>query len=147
MNILVVNGPNINLLGTRETEVYGKTSLEEINRALSVEAKSLGANLSFFQSNIEGEIVDFIHQNRDARGMIINPAALTHSSISIRDAISAVSMPVVEVHLSNVHAREDFRKVSYIAPVSIGQISGFSWYSYILGLKALVHYIKDTGKK
>ncbi len=147
MNILVVNGPNINLLGTRETEVYGKTSLEEINRALSVEAQSLGANLSFYQSNIEGEIVDYIHRNRDAQGMIINPAALTHSSISIRDAISAVSMPVVEVHLSNIHAREDFRKLSYIAPVSIGQISGFSWYSYILGLNALVHHIKDTGKK
>ncbi len=147
MKILVVNGPNINLLGTRETEVYGTVTLEEINRSLSDEAKTLEVNLVFFQSNSEGEIVDFIHKNRDARGMIINPAALTHSSISIRDAISAVSLPVVEVHLSNIHAREDFRKISYIAPVSIGQISGFSSYSYLLGLKALVNHIKAVEKR
>lgn len=147
MKLLVVNGPNINLLGIRETEVYGMLTLEEINRSLSEEAKALGVNLTFYQSNSEGEIVNFIHKNRDANGMIINPAALTHSSISIRDAISAVSLPVVEVHLSNIHAREDFRKVSYIAPVSIGQISGFSSFSYILGLRALVHHINTTGKR
>jgi 3-dehydroquinate dehydratase-2 len=147
MKILVVNGPNINLLGTRETEVYGTATLEDINRSLNDEAEAAGVSLVFYQSNSEGEIVDFIHKNRDARGMIINPAALTHSSISIRDAISAVSMPVVEVHLSNIHAREDFRKISYIAPVAIGQISGFSSFSYVLGLKALINHIKAAGKR
>lgn len=141
MKILIVNGPNINLLGTREPEIYGSLTLDDIQNELEDYAKSIGVELIFFQSNVEGEIVNAIQKAKyewNCNGIVINPAAYTHTSVAIRDAISAVSLPAVEVHLSNIHAREEFRKNSFIAPVCIGQISGFGSDSYKLGLKGLV---------
>lgn len=144
MKILIVNGPNINLLGTREPEIYGSLTLEDIQNELENYAKSIGVELVFFQSNVEGEIVNAIQKAKyewNCNGIVINPAAYTHTSVAIRDAISAVSLPAVEVHLSNIHAREEFRKNSFIAPVCIGQISGFGSDSYKLGLKGLVYVL------
>lgn len=136
--LLVINGPNLNMLGVREQEVYGTSTLSEIASALNSEASAVGIDLDFIQSNHEGEIIDRIH---DARGkydaLMINPGAYTHYSIAIRDAIKAVELPTVEVHLSNIHAREEFRSKSVIAPVCIGQISGFGANSYIVALKAI----------
>jgi len=140
--ILVVHGPNLNLLGERETGIYGKVSLDDINKTLQDKAKQLDAEVSFFQSNIEGEIVDAIQQAKGKDGILINPAAYTHTSVAIRDALLAVGLPVVEVHLSNIYQREEFRHHSYIAPVAKGQISGFGPMSYILGLEALVDILK-----
>ena len=138
MKILVVNGPNLNLLGTREPEVYGTLTLKKINAELEILAKELGVELEFFQSNVEGEIVNAIQAARGVcSGIVINPAAYTHTSVAIRDAISAVSLPAVEIHISNVHAREEFRKNSLIAPVCAGQIAGFGLDSYRLGLRAI----------
>ena len=142
LTILVINGPNLNLLGTRETDVYGQSSLEDITRLLEEKAKDKELKLNFFQSNIEGEIIDFIHQHKKAQGIIINPAAFTHTSVALRDAISAVALPTVEVHLSNIYSREDFRHHSFLAPVCLGQISGFGIYSYLLGLQALENYLR-----
>lgn len=137
MKILVVHGPNLNLLGTRETEVYGEQTLDDVNAMLSSEAEKLGAEIRTMQSNSEGALIDAI---QDARGwadaIIINPGAYTHTSIALRDAVAAVDLPVIEVHLSNVHAREDFRRHSYIAPVAAGQIVGFGADSYRLALLA-----------
>lgn len=144
--ILVINGPNLNLLGMREKSIYGEKTLDEINAALSNYAEKNSAEIIFYQSNIEGEIIDFIQKNRDYNGLVINPGAYTHTSIAIRDAIAAVSIPAVEVHISNIHSREDFRKHSYIAPVCIGQISGFGMHSYILGLEAVINYLKERGE-
>ncbi|MBP7735829.1 MAG: type II 3-dehydroquinate dehydratase [Spirochaetes bacterium] len=145
--ILVISGPNLNLLGTREPDVYGTRTLEDMKK-LAVEAsKKMNVDLEFIQSNSEGEIIDCIHRNRTAVGMIINPAAFTHTSIAIRDAISAVGIPTVEVHLSNIHAREEFRRKSYIAPVCVGQISGFGIHSYLLGLSALDAYLNERDKR
>lgn len=139
MNILVLHGPNLNLLGVREPEVYGTLTLDDINSALAGLAAELGCSLSIVQSNSEGEIVDTIQAAIGRfNGILINPAAYTHTSVAIRDALSAVSLPVVEVHLSNIHRRESFRRRSYIAPVSVGQICGFGRDSYLLGLRALV---------
>ena len=137
-SILVIHGPNLNLVGVREKKVYGTESYENINHRLLQQAERLGVRVEIFQSNHEGEIIDKIHaafENFD--GIIINPGAYTHYSIAIRDAIKGVDMPAVEVHLSNVHAREEFRAKSVIAPVCKGQISGFGGDSYILGLYAL----------
>jgi len=145
--ILVISGPNLNLLGTREPDVYGSRTLEDMKTQMLDHSKTAGCELDFFQSNVEGEIINYIHEHRDADGMIINPAAFTHTSIAIRDAISAVRIPAVEVHLSNVHAREEFRRVSHIAPVCVGQISGFGINSYLLGLKALIEYLNDAADK
>lgn len=143
MKILVINGPNINLLGTREPEIYGTLTMQKINDELNEYAKELGVDTEFFQSNIEGEIVDKIQSAKnDCQGIVINPAAYTHTSVAIRDAISAVALPAVEVHISNIHAREEFRKNSFIAPVCIGQICGFGADSYKLGLKGLVDSLK-----
>jgi 3-dehydroquinate dehydratase-2 len=142
MNILIVSGPNLNLLGTREPDIYGTSSLDDMKKLLLAYAGDHEINLDFFQSNLEGDIINYIHRNREAKGMVINPAAFTHTSVAIRDAISAVQMPVVEVHLSNIHAREEFRRVSLIAPVCVGQISGFGINSYLLGLTALSDYIR-----
>lgn len=148
MKILVIHGPNLNLLGTRETDIYGNLTLDEINGMILQEAKKSGVDIEFLQSNAEHEIVGGI-QNARGRfdGILINPAAFTHYSIAVRDAVSAVDLPAVEVHLSNIHAREDFRRNSVVAPVARGQISGFGPFSYILGLAALKHTIESAGKK
>lgn len=148
MKILIVNGPNINLLGTREPEIYGSLTLDKINQQLQDFAKNCGIEIETFQSNIEGEIVDKIQSaKQDCSGIVINPAAYTHTSVAIRDAISAVALPAVEVHISNIHAREEFRKNSFIAPVCIGQISGFGADSYKLGLKGLIDFLNNKVEK
>lgn len=142
MKILVINGPNLNMLGQREPEVYGNRGLKEINETLLNAAACDDATLEFFQSNSEGAIVDRIHAAfGTVDGIIINPAAYTHTSVAIRDAISAVAIPTVEVHLSNVYARESFRHKSFIAPVVVGQIAGFGEYGYELAVKALRNYL------
>lgn len=142
MKILVVNGPNLNLLGTREPEVYGTLTLEKINEELLKYAKELGVEIEFFQSNVEGEIVNAIQAARgNCAGIVINPAAYTHTSVAIRDAISAVALPAVEIHISNVYAREEFRKHSLIAPVCVGQISGLGLDSYKLAMLALFQFL------
>ncbi len=142
--ILVLHGPNLNLLGLREPEFYGHLTLEEINAQLSNLAKDLGAELMIFQSNSEGDLVTLIQEHFDsADAILINPAAYTHTSIAIRDAIAASSRPVVEVHLSNIHKREEFRHHSMTAAVCVGQISGFGLHSYLLGLRAAVEAAED----
>ncbi len=142
--ILVIHGPNLNLLGTREPEIYGLQTLQDINKAVEDLSCELDADVQIFQSNHEGEIVDQIQKAGEwADGILINPGAFTHYSIAIRDALSAVDLPAVEVHLSNLHAREDFRKNSVIASVCTGQISGFEASSYLLGLRALVGKLKE----
>lgn len=140
LNILVIHGPNLNLLGKREPDIYGKTDFANINKMIEAYALANKFSVKIFQSNSEGEIVDIIQTN-NADGLVINPAAYTHTSVAISDAIKAVGIPAAEVHLSNIHAREEFRKHSYIAPVCIGQISGFGYYSYMLGLNAIVEYL------
>ncbi len=136
--ILVIHGPNLNLLGTREVDVYGRVTLKEINLLLGREAALLGVKLKIVQSNHEGKIVDLIGEARGSfKGILINPAAYTHTSVAIRDALLAAALPTVEVHLSNIYKREDFRKQSLTAPACIGQVSGFGKDSYILGLKGL----------
>lgn len=138
VRILVLHGPNLNLLGTREPGVYGTTTLKGINQSLMALASELSLELRILQSNSEGAMVDAIQgAMADCQGILINPAAYTHTSVAIRDAIAAVALPAVEVHLSNVHAREPFRSHSYIAPVALGQICGFGANSYLLGLRAL----------
>lgn len=139
----MLNGPNLNMLGKREPNVYGSQSLESINEALGKIATSLKAELTFFQSNHEGALVDAIQAALNLhQGILINPGAYTHTSVAIRDAIAAVAIPTVEVHLSNIHQREAFRHHSYIAPVAVGQISGFGADSYRLGLEGLVAYLR-----
>ena len=138
MKILIIHGPNLNLLGSRESDIYGTKSLDEINDSLSQLATELEVEIVIEQSNHEGEIVDLIQKAEDYSALLINPAAYTHTSIAIRDAIAAVKIPAVEVHLSNIHKREEFRQKSLIAPVATGQISGFGPDSYLLGLRAAV---------
>ena len=135
MNILVIHGPNLNLLGTREPDVYGNTTLDDINRRIVVLAKELDIDAEVFQSNSEGEIVDAI-QKRTYDVLIINPAAYTHTSVAIRDAIAAVGRPAIEVHISNIHKREEFRRMSYISGVVTGQISGLGAEGYLLAVRA-----------
>ncbi|MCU0547721.1 MAG: type II 3-dehydroquinate dehydratase [Leptolyngbya sp. Prado105] len=145
VSILVLHGPNLNLLGKREPGVYGSVTLEEINQSLYQEADSLGFALVASQSNHEGVLVDLIQDAMGKHsGILINPGAYTHTSVAIRDAIAGVNLPTVEVHLSNIHKREEFRHHSYIAPVAIGQICGFGADSYRLGLQALVHYLRQN---
>lgn len=145
LSILVLHGPNLNLLGKREPGVYGTVTLDEINQLLEREAETLQVKISPFQSNHEGALVDAIHAAMGQhQGLLINAGAYTHTSVAIRDAIAAVAIPTVEVHLSNIYKREEFRHHSYIAPVSIGQISGFGAQSYWLGLIALVNHLKKS---
>ena len=140
MKILFLNGPNLNLLGTREPDKYGTTTLAEIEVIVQAEAKDRGVSVTFKQSNIEGELVTWIQEAKGKHdAIVINAAAYTHTSIAIRDAIAAVAIPTTEIHLSNVHAREEFRHHSVIAPVCRGQITGFGSFSYILGLIASVN--------
>jgi len=143
--ILVIHGPNLNLLGQREIDVYGKVTLKEINDKLKKLAEKKKARLEIVQSNHEGGIVEIIGKSKNKfDAILINPAAYTHTSVAIRDAISAVSIPCVEVHLSNIYQREEFRHTSLIAPVAKGQVSGFGLQSYLLGLEAAIDSIKNN---
>ena len=142
MKILVINGVNMNMLGFRETEKYGTMTLKDLEKDLYAFSFELGIDLETYQSNIEGKIVEKIHSAKDGiDGIIINAGAYTHTSIAIRDAISAVNIPTIEVHMTNIYKREEFRHHSYLAPVCIGQISGFGANSYKLGLKAVTDYL------
>jgi 3-dehydroquinate dehydratase-2 len=143
MKVLVLHGPNLNLLGKREPEVYGRVTLENINAMLADEARMLGIEVKILQSNVEGELVNAIQDAASwADAIIINPAAYTHTSVALRDAIAAVAVPTIEVHISNVYAREPFRHHSYIAPVAMGQITGFGSESYRLALHAAARLAK-----
>ncbi|NOK85731.1 MAG: type II 3-dehydroquinate dehydratase [Chloroflexi bacterium AL-W] len=139
--LFLLNGPNLNLLGTREPDVYGHMTLDDINAACQAHVKPYRVELRTGQSNHEGELIDMLHVSRNwADGVVFNPGAYTHTSIALRDAISAISIPVIEVHLSNVHAREEFRHKSLLAGVCMGQISGFGWRGYLLGLDAFLRH-------
>lgn len=142
--ILLIHGPNLNLLGTREPEIYGRQSLADINKALKKMAAELGIKLDCFQSNFEGEIVEKI-QKSSCDGILINPAALTHTSIALRDTLLAKAKPLIEVHLSNIFAREEFRKHSYISDIALGVITGLGPEGYRMGLKALVEKLNQNG--
>lgn len=142
MKILVLNGPNLNLLGTREPDKYGTQTLADIENFVKDEASKLNVEVTFYQSNIEGELVNKIQEAKGTfDGIVMNPAAYTHTSVAIRDAILAVNIPTVEIHLSNIHTREEFRKTSLTAPACIGQITGFGANSYKLGLIAINNYL------
>ena len=141
-NVLVIHGPNLNMLGTREPDIYGHQTLEEINAALTAQADRLGLHIETFQSNHEGDMVDKIQQAYDSfHGIIINPAAYTHTSIAIRDALSLLNIPVIEVHLSNIYKRESFRQTSMISAVVTAQISGFGSHGYLLALDGLARLL------
>lgn len=142
-HILLLHGPNLNLLGMREPGVYGRLTLAEVNEKLLAFAAASQTTLRIHQSNHEGVLIDHIHEARTwANGILINPGAYTHTSYALRDAITAVGLPTVEVHLSNIHARESFRHESKIAAACLGQITGFGWYSYYLGLQALLNHLQ-----
>lgn len=146
MKVLVIHGPNLNMLGKREPEIYGTATLEEIDSMLADEASRLGVEIETFQSNSEGELVSKIQNAMgDASGLVINPAAYTHTSVALRDAITAAGLPTVEIHISNVFKREEFRHNSFISSVAIGVISGLGINGYGLALNGLVHYLKTNG--
>ena len=144
LKIIVIHGPNLNLLGKREPGIYGSMTMEQINNHLVKIGKEEGVEVHLFQSNGEGAIIDALHDAAEwANGVVMNAGAYTHYSIAIRDAIAAIKIPVIEVHLSNVHAREEFRHKSVIAPVCRGVVAGFGWRSYVLGLQGLIDTLKD----
>ena len=146
--ILVLHGPNLNLLGQREPEVYGHLTLKDINQELVEAGNELGVTVETFQSNSEGELVDALQQaGSEKDGVVFNPGGYTHTSVALRDAIAAIAIPVVEVHISNVFAREEFRHHSILAPVCLGKITGFGWQSYLLGMQALVMTFEKEGEK
>lgn len=143
MKILILHGPNLNLLGTREPEVYGSMTLDNINEKMIALGKELGTEVICKQSNHEGALIDALHDARTwAAGVVFNPGGYTHTSVALRDAISAIVIPVIEVHLSNVYAREEFRHTSFVSAVCKGKVTGFGWRSYELGLRGLVDIIK-----
>jgi 3-dehydroquinate dehydratase-2 len=144
-SILILNGPNLNLLGTRQPEVYGPTTLADIEALCAAKADTLGIDVVFAQSNHEGELVDRLHAARGVHhGIILNAGAYTHTSVALMDAISSIMVPVIELHLSNIHAREEFRKKSFIAPVAVGQICGFGAAGYPLAIDAMLSYIGEA---
>jgi 3-dehydroquinate dehydratase-2 len=148
MNVLVIHGPNLNLLGMREPKIYGSHTLEEINAMIQAEAQSLGLNVRLFQSNHEGEIVEAIHGALEwAEAIILNPAAYTHTSVAIRDALATVRLPAIEVHLSNLYAREEFRQHSLTAPVCAGVISGFGAHGYLAALRLVPELARKRGDR
>jgi 3-dehydroquinate dehydratase-2 len=143
MKILILHGPNLNLLGTREPEIYGAMTLDDINHKMIELGKELGAEIKCLQSNHEGALIDALHDARIwANGVVFNPGGYTHTSVALRDAISAIQIPVIEVHLSNVYAREEFRHRSLVSAVCKGKVSGFGWRSYELGLRGLIDIIR-----
>ncbi len=142
-SILILNGPNLNLLGTRQPEVYGKTTLKDIEEMCRAYAEAIGVTVAFDQSNHEGDLVEALHAARTSHdGVILNAGAYTHTSVALMDAISSVQLPVIELHLSNIHARESFRQKSYIAPVALGQICGFGARGYTLAMDAMVSHLE-----
>ncbi len=143
-SILVLHGPNLNLLGSREPGIYGKMAFDDLNHRMVEAGQALNVEVRTFQSNHEGGLIDQLHQAQEwAAGVVFNPGGYTHTSVALRDAIAAITIPVVEVHLSNIQAREEFRQVSLTAPVCIGTVAGFGWRSYLLGLEALVRYLAE----
>lgn len=147
MRVLVLNGPNLNLLGLREPEMYGTMTLGELEEEVRRTAEARGVDMQFFQSNHEGALIDRLHQARGwADAILLNAGGLTHTSVSLRDAVTGVGIPVIEIHLSNIHAREPFRHRSLITPVTVGQITGFGPFSYLLGLEAAVHVVKQQNR-
>jgi len=146
--VLILNGPNLNLLGSRQREVYGTTTLDDIRAACARRAVEYGFDIDFRQSNNEGELVDWLHEAKTSHvGIIFNAGAYTHTSIALMDAVSSIELPVIEVHLSNIHAREEFRQNSYIAKVAVGQICGFGAIGYEMALEALAGHIKNSKKE
>ena len=146
MRILVINGPNLNLLGSRQPEIYGSTTLQDIEERVVARAAETGVEVRCFQSNVEGQTLEFLQtEGRDADGIIINAGAWTHTSLALRDAFESIQRPFIEVHISNIYAREEFRHHSVLAGIAVGQISGLGWRGYIAALDALVGMLKERG--